>query len=245
MKKLHHYMMILLAGVLGACSSMSVDDPYEDSFPAGFSNKEYVELHPYLLTLQIKDYVNDYNGRVKKEIGIAAYNAKVSEDSATLFGNVAMVQQIYLDPIYVGGTAAAWDSAFQELTVIEAAKAAVAADSAGVDAETKATAKKSPSLWKAIQGEVTLFNFIGVADDITALKNIPIDSMAFSSQYVMYGRTHGWAYRACRADEVNNTPRSSMQISQTQATAAAKGEFVADNNLYCRDAAGVDRQILQ
>ena len=239
MKKLHHYMMILLAGVLGACSSMSVDNSYEDSFPAGFSNREYVELHPFLLTLQIKDYVNDYNARLKKEVGISAYNVQVTQDSATLLGNIAVLQQIYLDPIYVGGTADGWDAGVQELVAIQTAKAAVAAGSA--TSADSATAKKTPALWT----EVIPFNFIGVADDFTALKNMPIDSMAFSSQYVMFGRTHGWAYRACRPDEANNTARNDLPIKNAQATPAQKGEFVADMGLYCRDATGVDRLIIQ
>lgn len=246
MKKLHHYMMILLAGVLGACSSMSVDDPYEDSFPAGFSNKEYVELHPILVRFQIKDYVNDYNGRLKKEVGISAYNAQKTQDSATLFGNVELVQQIYFDVDFGGGTPAKWDAAVQELAAIQAAKDAVAADSAGADSLTKATAKKSPSLWNSIQAEVMQFNFIGVTDDFAALKNIPIDSMAFSSQYVMYGRSHGWAYRACRPDEANNSAVEMYREETKKQEATKKGEFVADNNLYCRDKVNnVDRLILQ
>ena len=48
MKKLHQYMMILVAGVLGACGSMSVSDPYAEALPADFNAQEYLSLHPQL-----------------------------------------------------------------------------------------------------------------------------------------------------------------------------------------------------
>ena len=48
MKKIYQYTMILLAGVLGACGSMSVDDPYVEALPADFNPQEYLALHPIL-----------------------------------------------------------------------------------------------------------------------------------------------------------------------------------------------------
>ena len=57
MKNLHQYMLILVAGVLGACGSMSVNEPYAEALPADFNPQEYLTLHPELHIAEIKDYV--------------------------------------------------------------------------------------------------------------------------------------------------------------------------------------------
>jgi len=236
-------MMILLAGVLGACSSMSVDDVYGDSFPAGFSNQEYMDIHPELRMMQVRDYVAEYNDQLKKDVGTEAFNAQKTADEAVLFANLTAVQQIYLDKFYCGGSAAVWDSAMQEYPIVQAQNAILAQDPNDKDAKAAKAACKN---WNKVVDYVSAVNFVGVADDLTALQNIPVDYLAISQQYQMFGRTHGWAYRACRADEAANQDRRTMPIDSLQRSGVADpADFITDTNLYCRDAAGVDRVILQ
>ncbi len=52
------------------------------------------------------------------------------------------------------------------------------------------------------------FNFEDSSDDLNQLAQVPVDSEAFSLQYLAYGKAHGWAYRACRDDELTNPVQS-------------------------------------
>ena len=36
------------------------------------------------------------------------------------------------------------------------------------------------------------------------LLEVPVDTFAISYQYVLFGRSHGWPYRACKDDELDN-----------------------------------------
>lgn len=52
------------------------------------------------------------------------------------------------------------------------------------------------------------FNFHDATDDLAALAAVPVDTFAISSQYLMFGQAHGWAYRACSDAERNNPIQS-------------------------------------
>jgi len=54
------------------------------------------------------------------------------------------------------------------------------------------------------------FNFNDNLDDLTALADVPVDTFAISSQYLMFGKSHGWAYRACTDAEKNNPLQSEV-----------------------------------
>ncbi len=54
------------------------------------------------------------------------------------------------------------------------------------------------------------FNFNDNLDDLAALANVPVDTFAISSQYLMFGKSHGWAYRACTDAEKNNPLQSEV-----------------------------------
>ena len=95
MKKLHQYMMILVAGVLGACGSMSVSDPYAEALPADFNAQEYLSLHPQLRVRQIKDFVADYNSQVKANLG-KEYDAVKKADDEAFLANTDRSQSLCL-----------------------------------------------------------------------------------------------------------------------------------------------------
>ena len=222
MKKLYQYTMILLAGVLGACSSMSVSDPYSDSFPADFDVNVYMALHPELRILQVKDYVSNQNAATEAawaQQGLDAATLK-AKDEAAFKTNTTALASIYANPYLGGYNAAGWETDQADSTVL---------------------------------ADLLAFNFIGTTEDLTELQNIPVNEFLISQQYIMFGQSHGWAYRLCTeaeaADLVNHPDRKTLKIdslqraSATAEKAADAMKFVADTNLYCRDAAGADRVI--
>jgi hypothetical protein len=218
MKKLYQYTMILLAGVVGACSSLEVSDPYSENLPSDFSAEMYRDIHPYLHTLQIKDYVKARNAFVKdslEQLGINYNEFKAQDDESFKAMDPNLLAAICKDP-HMG-------------TKPEASCVNVAANT-------------------DIMKELIAFNLVAVADDYTALSSFPVDFVAISQQYVVFGRSHGWAYRWCseaESQDLEHHPvRDNLPIANQQGTTAETPEsFVPDTGLYCRDAAGNDRLI--
>ena len=241
MKKLYQYTMILLAGVLGACSSLEVSDPYTDSFPAGFTAQAYMQLHPILRKLQIKDYVEMKNSLVKDSVTKAGgdYAALKASDDA-LFAASPALAQICSDPFMGGYPLEACANAAADATIMK---------------------------------DLADFNFVGVADDFAALSQVPVDEVAISQQYIVFGQSHGWAYRFCDATELANMTRDQVtvivanqpglppgcQVIDPEATRAQcriidlqatrvddSKKFVADPGFYCMDpATGALHQVNQ
>lgn len=54
------------------------------------------------------------------------------------------------------------------------------------------------------------FNFHGITDDLAALAAVPVDTFAISSQYLVFGQSHGWAYRTCLDSEKDNPVQSEV-----------------------------------
>ena len=74
------------------------------------------------------------------------------------------------------------------------------------------------------------FNFEDSRSDLAVLATVPTDSFAISSQYLMYGQAHGWAYRACTDAEKNNPIQS---------------EVYPMTKLYCVDDDDIIREIAE
>ena len=220
MKKLYQYTMILLAGALGACSSLEVSDPYSENLPAGFTAQTYMQLHPVLRKLQIKDYVEMRNTIVKDSVTKAGgdYAAMKAADDANFAASPALVQ-ICSDP-FMGGYS------------LEACA--------------------NPAADANIMKDLAEFNFVGVIDDFTALTQVPVDEIAISQQYVVFGQAHGEAYRWCDATELANITREQVTVPVVndqgvlvdssivelqKVPVASADKFVADPGIYCQDPA--------
>jgi hypothetical protein len=207
MKKLYQYTMILLACVLGACSSLEVSDPYSENLPAGFTAQGYMDVHPILRKLQIKDYVEVHNAYVQdslQKLGLDYAAVKAADDAAFAALDPAVLAAICADK-FLGGYPAA--------------------------------SCANPAADEAIMKDLMEFNFVGVPDDFTALTQVPIDEIAISQQYVVFGQAHGWAYRWCDATELANPGRDQAIIDAQAKRAASADKFVADPGIYCMDAA--------
>ncbi|WP_290763350.1 hypothetical protein [Fibrobacter sp. UBA4297] len=223
MKKLHQYMMILVAGVLSACGSMSVNDPYLEALPEGFSAMEYMALHPELRIRQVKDYVADFNAQVKATLGNAAYNEQKKAEDEAFSLNPDLLGALYTNPLIGGHSPQEWNALIVNMSSPDTLLSKEA---------------------KLIYAGLVDFNMVTVLDEAALLAAVPVDEVAITQQFNIFGRTHGWAYRNCRPEEANNTPRDSLPIIKAQLTMATSADgFTPDTGLYCRDAAGVDRLI--
>ena len=95
--------------------------------------------------------------------------------------------------------------------------------------DTVSTLVSSKDTTIMVEGAISLehmnslkkLNFIDTQDDYAKLKTVPLDSLAFSYQYALYGRSHGWAYRPCTEAE--------------KAHPVITEEYPSVTKLYCDD----------
>ena len=113
MKNFKILFSIAVASAVVGCSSMAVDEneALEGNLPSDFDVNEYMELHPELKRLQIKDYIANYNNRVTKAAaGSAEFKAAKAADE-TAFEDTASMRKIMTT--YAGYTDEAWSIALQ------------------------------------------------------------------------------------------------------------------------------------
>ena len=224
MKKLHQYMMILVAGVLGACGSMSVNEPYAEALPADFNPQEYLALHPELHIAEIKDYVADYNSQAEANLNLSSkeFKALKDADNEAFIANKDVVKAIYVHSQIGSHTEQQWNDLLEKLSLPD-----------------------STDEYKSARDALAEYNLIGIDDDMSFLLAVPVDYQAVSQQFNVFGRDHGWAYRLCRPEESANPLRSSLPIAaeQQNIVSSQTGTFIVDEGFYCRDAAGNDRLI--
>ena len=127
---------ITVASALVACSSMDIDDreALAENFPEDFSDSVYVNLHPELVRVQMKDYVANYNGvRADSVNGLVntettkcqkedaeciakakayktAYDSAVKADAAAFLDDTASLHKILTNRTLGGFTDSDWQS---------------------------------------------------------------------------------------------------------------------------------------
>ncbi len=298
MKLLNKYLISVAAISMVACSSMDVEysEAVEENFPDDFDHAVYMQLHPELVSLQVRDYVNTYNAEAKTKLT----PEQISADVDSFHANLDQIHQIYADPNLGGFSEAQWEAIWlpvesekttcgNKFTVLNLQQIVAgegdavdtvkiklldpititpegatspdsivsvkgAVDSAGTLKEytmgdsiwvmsgknmgtsvvdsatcvTKVDTIPSTGIPTVTKNYLEKFNFVDTKDDLTRLKKIPLDTMAFSIQYILFGRDNGWAYRKCKEDEASNPA-----ITETYPV----------TKLYCVDEAGVVREI--
>lgn len=279
MKNSFKYLMLLAVAALTACSSMEVDEAeaVEENFPSDFVAAEYMELHPSLRSLQVRDYVDAYNDN----LGLS--KEEIEADTTAFMADTAQLHKIYTEPT-LGGYSEdlweeSWESYYEDSTsciietdtvsmklddlvndqVLTVYVESITYDAEGViteiqgyedSAKTSAVthvistdltvAKRgtvtvpdtiscetiqveiSGGLTKDVVRQLKLFSFHDTEKDYEKLLEVPVDTFAISYQYVLFGRSHGWPYRACKDDELDNP-------IQTETYPVSK--------LYCADGA--------
>lgn len=279
MKNSFKYLMLLAVAALTACSSMEVDEAeaVEENFPSDFVAAEYMELHPSLRSLQVRDYVDAYNDN----LGLS--KEEIEADTTAFMADTAQLHKIYTEPTLGGYSEElweeSWESYYEDSTsciietdtvsmklddlvndqVLTVYVESITYDAEGViteiqgyedSAKTSAVthvistdltvAKRgtvtvpdtiscetiqveiSGGLTKDVVRQLKLFSFHDTEKDYEKLLEVPVDTFAISYQYVLFGRSHGWPYRACKDDELDNP-------IQTETYPVSK--------LYCADGA--------
>ncbi len=266
MKNHFKYLMLLAVAALTACSSMEVNEAesVEENFPADFVATEYLELHPALRSLQILDYVDNYNS------GLTLSEEEIEADTIAFMADTAQLHKIYADPTLGGYSEELWEESWESFyqdsvacttkedtismklddvvndAVITVYVENITYDADGVITEiegfedsTKTTppvtysigtdytvAKRGTKtvvdtlscdttqveipggLTKDVVRQIKKFSFYDTEDDYAKLLEVPLDTFAISYQYVIFGRSHGWPYRVCKEDELNNPVQS-------------------------------------
>jgi len=120
MKNFKILFSIAVASALVGCSSMAVDENevLEGNLPADFDVNEYMELHPELKRIQIKDYIAQHNENAKKAAISAGasteFNAAKTADEAAFEADVATIHKIVTT--YAGYTEEEWNLTLQGST---------------------------------------------------------------------------------------------------------------------------------
>lgn len=268
MKKFSLFLFALGTFAFTACSSLDVNkaESLEENYPKDFVAADYMTLHPGLRSLQIQDYVKDYNEKLTLDA------TALSADSVAFLADTAMLHQIFVNPFYAGYSEELWIEDWSptiskeaqcivrtvimmlNLEVVETGDTLhVYPDSILYDADSNITAvsgfsdeaKTNPVSYTIVPDSLNVikkgtqtgkdtvscdtvevssegklvgahltrlkkFNFHNTEDDLTALAAVPVDTFAISSQYLMFGQSHGWAYRACLDSEKNNPVQSEV-----------------------------------
>lgn len=106
MKSVNKFFFALTASVLFGCSSMDIDydESIESSYPSDFKISEYMELHPQIVSLQIKDYVEKFNS--EQELS----PEEIEADKQAFLADPAVLKMVFTCPRYAGFTEADWDA---------------------------------------------------------------------------------------------------------------------------------------
>jgi hypothetical protein len=62
-----------------------------------------------------------------------------------------------------------------------------------------------PGLDASVRKYVFTYNIYGATNDLAVLENLTPDTEAAALQFIAFGKSHGWAYRRCKAEEQANT----------------------------------------
>ena len=121
MKSIRLYLTTLAAVFMAACSSMEVDDDelYVENFPKDFADTVYMNLHPELASIQIKQYVKDHNESLKASMDEAAYQKMYDEDTTAFSKDTAALHEIFVTPTYVGFSEDDWVDAWAPITTYD------------------------------------------------------------------------------------------------------------------------------
>jgi hypothetical protein len=136
MKNVKYLLSVAVASALVACSSMDIDDQeaLAENFPEDFADSTYLNLHPELVRIQLKDYVTSYNKKLSDSVSSlvkaetakcldedtdcinaakvykTAFDSSVAVDTAAYYADTAGLHKILVDRLLGGFTEADWQS---------------------------------------------------------------------------------------------------------------------------------------
>lgn len=113
MKKMKKFLPLISLAALMACSSMDVSESESvaENYPDDFDVTVYMELHPELRSLQIQDYVSNYNSAL-------GYTSDViTEDTTAFMTDTAQLHVIFTTAEYAGYTEDIWEEDWMSISV--------------------------------------------------------------------------------------------------------------------------------
>lgn len=202
------YLLPFAVAALTACSSMEIEDTESmvENTPTDFDAQKYLSLHPQLRYLQIKDAVAAYNENVKATLG-NDYNKTANTEKKSYAANTVLLQNVLTQLINV--------SAWQPVADI-AESATALADVFSAD-----------------------LNFVGSDDDAnllaTVISQLDTSGDLEKMQYILYGKSHGWPYRPCTAEEIAKCPNGpEYACEENTSTSCSTTKLYCDvNGLPC------------
>lgn len=141
--------------------------------------------------------------------------AEVKLDSLDSAGAVLSSVKIYVDSVVMDSAGTMFteifgktDTAATELTKFVVDGVTTKAKTTVVDTvSTKDSLSFKPipaGLDSTMKVTLSMYNLYGVKKDVEALDKLAGDTEAAARQFVAFGKSHGWAYRRCLADEKAN-----------------------------------------
>ncbi len=117
MKYIRLYLTALTAAMMAACSSMEVDDNelYSENFPKDFSDTVYMQLHPELRSIQVRNYVKERNARLKDSLSADAYQALYDSDTTAFYTDTAKLHEIFVDAQCLNFAEEDWSDIWMEI----------------------------------------------------------------------------------------------------------------------------------
>lgn len=121
MKCFRLYLTTLVAAFMVACSSMEVDDNelYSENYPKDFVDSVYINLHPELIAIHVKNYVKSYNQSIKDSLSAEKYEEMFAEDTAAFLGDTAQLHELYINSRCLGFSEDAWSEIWEQVPTSE------------------------------------------------------------------------------------------------------------------------------
>lgn len=113
MKKMKKFLPLISLAALMACSSMDVSESESmaENYPDDFDVTVYMELHPELRSLQIQDYVSNYNTALGLE------KEAITEDTTAFLADTAQLHVIFTTPEYAGYSEDIWEEDWMSISI--------------------------------------------------------------------------------------------------------------------------------
>jgi len=120
MKLLNKFLIPFAALSLAACSSMDVDDSEvaTENFPEDFDGAVYAELHPELVSLQVRNYVLNANADAKDADPLLTAEA-IKADEDAFVADTVQLHKIYATPYYGGYGEERWQESIAPVKTLE------------------------------------------------------------------------------------------------------------------------------
>lgn len=143
--------------------------------------------------------------------------SKVTLDSLDADGKVTGSQVVFVDSVAMDSTGELISVVYGKLDSTDTETVTIEVDRVTISINSKATKRDvssinevpkidtiPPGLDVSVKNYAFPYNIYGVTNELVVLDNLTPDTEAAALQFVAFGKSHGWAYRRCKANELTN-----------------------------------------